>query len=307
MLSSVKGNPLKFYTLNVLILLCYLVLAHKPLHADSLQVNYFTPKNVYSFAEYLFQEGDYLRAAGEFQRYLYGLGSSPTGADSVLYKIGFCYQLGKDFTKAINYFQRVIDNDPQSAYLTNSYYQIAYSYFLIERYRESISYSHSILPLITLDHNKLKMQQLIGLNYIYQKQWIRAANFLYSLDEATKNNSLTILLMDFAEKGQYLERKNELLAGLFSAVIPGTGKVYCGRFSDGLFSFIMVGLTGWQAYENFRKDGMRSVKGWIYGTMGGVFYLGNIYGSIVAAKIYNEKQENKLLNKVGLSINVYFR
>jgi tetratricopeptide (TPR) repeat protein len=297
---------LRLHKIIVPILLCYLTLADK-LHADTLDINYFTPKNVYSFAEYLFKEGDYLRAAGEFQRYLYGLGSQHAFADSVLYKIGLCYQLGKNFTRAINYFKKVIDANPQSAYLTNSYYHIAYSYFLMQKHRESISYSDSVLPLIRLDYNKLKMQQLIGLNYIYQKKWLSAADFLYSLDETAKNDSLTMLLMDFAEKGQYLGRKNELLAGFFSAVIPGAGKVYCGRASDGFFSFIVVGLMGWQAYENFRKDGIDSVKGWIYGTMGGVFYLGNIYGSIVAAKIYNEQQENKLLDKVGLYINVYLR
>jgi len=113
--------------------------------------------------------------------------------------------------------------------------------------------------------------------------------------------------MDFAEKGLYLERKSELLAGLSSAVIPGAGKAYCGHSTDALFSFIMVGLMGWQAYENFREDGIGSVRGWIYGTIGGVFYLGNIYGSIAAAKIYNEQQENKLLDKLKFSINVYIR
>ncbi|HID93977.1 MAG TPA: tetratricopeptide repeat protein [bacterium (Candidatus Stahlbacteria)] len=303
----VKINPKMFYKLNALILLCFLVLMHNPLHADSLSVNYFTPKNVYSFAEYLFQEGDYLRAAGEFQRYLYGLGSFPAGADSVLYKIGLCYQLGKDFAKAIDYFRRVVDNYPQSTYIARSCYQIAYSYFLMGKYRKSISYLDSVLPLLELNHDKLKMQQLIGLNYIYQRQWKKAYNFLYSLDEDTKNDSLTILLMSFARKGEHLQHKNKLVAGFLSSVIPGTGKVYCGRSSDGLFSLIVVGLMGWQAYESFHKDGIHSVKGWIYGTIGGIFYLGNIYGSIVAAKIYNEQQEDKLLDKVGFYINVYLR
>ncbi|MEJ2567876.1 MAG: hypothetical protein P8Z50_03225 [candidate division WOR-3 bacterium] len=65
-----------------------------------------------------------------------------------------------------------------------------------------------------------------------------------------------------------------------------------------------VGITGWQAYEGFKADGVHSVKGWIFGVVGGIFYLGNIYGSVVAADIYNEEQEvffrlsvNKYLNE----------
>ena len=33
------------------------------------QVDYYSPENVRTFAEYLLQQGDYLRAAGEFERY----------------------------------------------------------------------------------------------------------------------------------------------------------------------------------------------------------------------------------------------
>ena len=45
------------------------------------EVDYYSPENVLQFADFLFEEGDYLRAAGEYQRYLYyaRLETAPTG------------------------------------------------------------------------------------------------------------------------------------------------------------------------------------------------------------------------------------
>lgn len=270
------------------------------------KIRYFIPENIYRFADHLYKEGDYLKAAGEFQRYLFTFDSLPPNADSIFYKIGLCYRLARNFPKAINYFNKIIENYPQSPYLSKAYYQIALSYSLEGRYKESTQFLNSNLPFINQDDAKLKMNQLIGLNYIQQKKWNEAADFLSSLNTPIKRDSVTILLTNFTKEGQRLPRKSKFLAGLFSSVIPGTGKMYCNRSWDGFFSLLIVGITGYQAYEGFRKDGIYSIKGWVFGSIGAVFYLGNIYGSVVAAKIHNEQQEENFLNKVRISINAYF-
>ena len=277
------------------------------LMTNSLQENHYRPENILRFAEFLFMEGDYLRAAGEFQRYLYYFDSLPREADYIFYKIAFCYRLSKDYQKSIDYFQKIIFNYPQSIYLNDSYFQIAHSYFLMSKYKKSISFSNSNISFIKSDVQRLKIKQLIGLNYIYQKRWSKAIDFFDLLKNNEKNNYLTTSLRNFAKQGAKLRRKSKLLAGIMSAVIPGTGKMYCHRTTDGLFSLLTIGLTAWQAYDGFRKNGVKSVKGWIYGTISAFFYVGNIYGSIVAVKIYNQQSESKLLSKVGVMINVRFK
>ena len=162
------------------------------------------------------------------------------------------------------------------------------------------------MPSVEENDALLKMKRLVGLNYIQQKEWNEAFGFLEISSSNAKRDSLTILLADFAREGQQLPRRSEFLAGLFSTVIPGTGKIYSNRSIDGLFSLLTIGLTGWQAYEGFSKDGSKSVKGWVFGSISGVFYLGNIYGSVVAAQIYNDQQAEKLLDRVRATVNVYF-
>ena len=38
----------------------------------SLGLNMFSPKNILNFADFLYEQKDYLRASGEYLRYLYG-------------------------------------------------------------------------------------------------------------------------------------------------------------------------------------------------------------------------------------------
>jgi tetratricopeptide (TPR) repeat protein len=277
------------------------------LSAGQVQENYFLPDNILRFAESLYREGDYLRAAGEFQRYLYSFDLRPPNAASIHFKIGLCYRLGREFQKSISYFDKAIELDPQILLTWDSYGQIAYSFFLMGEYQQSLSFLAEKWTLVPSGEGRLKMSLLTGANYLYQKQWNAGEAYLSSLESSFRNHNLSQSMMSFVKEGQRLPRKSEALAGFLSAVIPGAGKIYSRRTTDGLVSLFTVGMTAWQAYEGFRRDGLRSVKGWIYGTISAYFYLGNIYGSVVAVRIYNEDLENKLLDKIGVAVHVIFQ
>ncbi len=268
------------------------------------QVDYFSPQYVYKFAEYLYDEGDYLRAAGEFQRYLL-LIEAHANNESTLFKIGEYYRLANQPQRAITYFQRIIDEYPQGSYRDSASYQIAYSYFAMGQYDQSLRYIDGH-PFQSSDYNE-RLNIFRGVNYLCLKEWKRAHSiFLSHLNSNDSSDSLTVKLNQLALEGTQLPYKSPFISGLLSSIVPGTGKMYADRFRDGFSSLITVGLTGWQAYEGFRKDGVDSTKGWIYGTLCGIFYLGNIYGSSVAVKIYNEKLEDNLLKKAGITIEAYF-
>ena len=268
------------------------------------QVDYFAPENVYRFAEYLYQEGDYLRAAGEFQRYLLLAGTS-ADTDSTLFRIGTCYRLGRDPQRGLTYFQRIVNENPQSSFIDQASYHIAYSYFEMKQYDQSIRYIEKYCS--QSPECQAQLTNLLVVNHLYLKKWEKAHTIsLLSVDHNHDFlDSLTLSLNRLALEGIQLPYKNTIKAALMSSLIPGTGKMYAHRFSDGLYSLVIVGLTGWQAYQGFNKDRSRSTRGWIYGTLCGGFYVGNVYGSIVAARIYNEKLENNLLKKLGVIIELY--
>ena len=78
--------------------------------------------------------------------------------------------------------------------------------------------------------------------------------------------------------------KSPALAGLLSALLPGAGRVYAGRWFDGLMGFFMVYLTATSAYESSKREDSLS-KVFSY-SLAGIFYTGEIYGAYRSAKYY---------------------
>lgn len=296
----------------------------------SAQVDYYSPENVLQFADFLFEEGDYLRAASEYQRYLYyaRLENTPTeenqtpesqtpenrtpenqttvrnAREAVHYKIALCYRLGGEPMRAIDTFETLLQKHPQSPFASRAYYQLGVSYFLMEQFSDAVQFLQKTLPRITDARLHTEAKQLIGLAYLMQKQWREADEVFMALQAPAMaiGTDKAAMYRQYAVQGANLPNRNPFLAGLLSTMLPGAGRLYTGRTGDAIASLIIVGLTGWQAYDGFNRDGITSVKGWTFGTIGGAFYLGNIYGSVISARVYNRTVENEFLSTLSIEL-----
>ena len=117
---------------------------------------------------------------------------------------------------------------------------------------------------------------------------------------------MTISLIKRAKTELHRPRKSPLLAGFLSTLIPGSGKIYSGRGIDGIFTFLVITLTGFRAYEGFSDDQWESARFWTYGSISGFFYLGNVYGSVLSARIVNNEADEKAINEIKVKFNVHF-
>jgi tetratricopeptide (TPR) repeat protein len=263
-------------------------------------VDYYHPANVLKFANALYRQGDYLRAAGEYQRYLF---HKPQNADQILYQIAVSYRLGGQVDRALQFFETIPREHPQSEFADIAHTEIGYSYLLMGQYDQSIRFLNETQHRIHDRNYRWRSQQLIGLNYLMQKRWDDASRLFNQFDRNIIPPDLQETVSTYkgyAEDGKNLPAKSPIFAGLFSAIVPGTGKIYAGRSNDALFTWLVLGLTGWQAYDGFHRDGVSSTKGWIFGTIGGFFYLGNVYGSTVAVQIYNRQVEAEFLATIQI-------
>jgi TM2 domain-containing membrane protein YozV len=95
-----------------------------------------------------------------------------------------------------------------------------------------------------------------------------------------------------------LPRKSPLLAAALSMLVPGLGRVYLGRWPDGLISFLLVGTTAALAAQGFYDEGRGSVRGWILGGVSALLYAGNVYGSAVGAVVQRRDAEDALMQEV---------
>jgi TM2 domain-containing membrane protein YozV len=99
-------------------------------------------------------------------------------------------------------------------------------------------------------------------------------------------------------EGLAIKDRSPFLAGVMSAVIPGSGKMYAGRFWDGLQAFSMVVAPAYNAYYHFKTKGMKTFEGWLWTSVASWFYLSDIYGSVKATLEYNDMQRFKIIEKL---------
>ena len=83
------------------------------------------------------------------------------------------------------------------------------------------------------------------------------------------------------------KKKSPTLAGILSAIVPGAGRVYAGRWFDGFMSFVMVYLTASSAIDASKRDNYFG-KSFAY-SMAVIFYTGEIYGAYRSAKYYQRQ------------------
>ena len=95
-----------------------------------------------------------------------------------------------------------------------------------------------------------------------------------------------------------LPRRSPWVAAALSAVVPGLGRVYIGRWPDGVISFVLVGLTAGLSAQGFYEDGRDSVRGWILASFGALLYAGNVYGSAVGALVQRREAEDALMGEI---------
>ena len=290
------------------LLIIFLTVTLLPSAVAEEPIEYYAPENVRKFADFLYEEGDYLRAAGEYQRYLFyssrskaRLESDPTeeGTDGeqIRYKIAVCYRFAGQTDQAIRGFETLLRTHPEGQFASRAYYQIGATYFLMDQFEQSAQFLHGALPYIVDTRQHAEAEQLVGLSYLMQKQWSEADEVFKTLQESDVLvvSEKAKVYHKYAEAGARLPTRSPFLAGALSTIVPGAGRLYTDRIGDALSSLVTVGLTGWQAYDGFRRDGLSSVKGWTFGTLSTIFYVGNIYGSVISARVYNRHVADEFL------------
>jgi TM2 domain-containing membrane protein YozV len=242
---------------------------------------FYLPENIRKFADHLFTEKDYLRSVFEYEKLLqYGKN------DTIEFKIPVAYQLMGKYDLALQGFSEI---NKESVYYDESEKEYCKTLLLSARYDELQN---------KLTRNDVKdYQRLLYLSYLFTSAKLPGEqNFLNAFPSSEKEN-----LQDFFNEKRDPPYKSSLLAGLFSTIIPGSGKIYLGEIGDGVTAFIATSLFAFLSYDNFRAN--HNFRGWIFSGIGVFFYTGNIYGSVAAAQIYNAKVDYEYKKKLKDYLN----
>ena len=236
-----------------------------------------TPANTRKFADHLFSGKDYLRSVFE-----YGKLPEYEKNDTIEFKIPLAYQLMGKYDLALEKFLSV---NKESVYYDQSVKEYYKTLLQAGRYNELQS---------KLANNDVKdFQRLLYLSYLFTSNELPTEqNFLEAFPLSGKES-----LLNFFSEKKNPPYKSSLLSGLFSAIIPGSGKIYLGEIGDGITAFIATSLFAFLSYDNFRAN--HDFRGWLFSGLGFFFYAGNIYGSVAAAQIYNAKVDYEYKEKLN--------
>ncbi|WKK85708.2 hypothetical protein QYS48_00980 [Marivirga arenosa] len=225
------------------------------------------------FASYLFKSGQYDLSAMEYERLLF----MDEDNDTLKYNLINSYFQNEQIDKALDRTQYLY---PSLADLSIRMAELYTQILILGGRFSTFDNEFKELPLKENDKRIYQFHK----DFLSQN-WEQVKQGTIQLSE-DDHPSMGNLLMLYNKHESYKPKK-PWVAGLLSAVIPGSGKFYTGNWKDGAFSFIAIGGLAFQSYRGFSKNGVSSASGWIFGAVATGFYAGNIYGSAKSAQVRN--------------------
>jgi TM2 domain-containing membrane protein YozV len=245
--------------------------------------NYFAPESVAAFAAELFAQGDFLRAGYEYERYLF---SQPLAGDELAAaheRAGRAFRCGGDFERALEHFRRM--REASAGVREEAAAEIGLSYLHLGDAAGSLDFLRNEPGWQASG----RLSRLAAADLILLGRWEESLETVAGQPGAEAEQ-----LRALAHQGATMRRKSPTFALVISAVVPGAGKMYAGETGDGIQSLILVGALAALSAASFHADGVESWRGWLYVSLGGLMYAGNLYGSAVSARRYNQKQKEAL-------------
>lgn len=288
-----------------------------------LSSNAFTEQNITikQFADSLFREEDYYRAITEYKRFLFLYPKHPK-SDETKFLIGFSYFKGEKRDAAIRYFEELSSDSSKkaSAFFEESYFFIGQTHFLANRHPIARAQWQEFLEKYPKSQFADAAHYQRGWSFFLEEELERSKEAFKKVTakeshpEAKPRDLLKISLTFKEHAGKMIEeidrwgdhpRRSPLLAGVMSALLPGSGQWYTGRFWDGFSALLINGIFIYGIYAAF--DAELYAAGGILAFFGTGFYGGNIFSAVSGAYKFNrnikESQWQRLKSQHGLDFN----
>lgn len=252
------------------------------------QENILDYRNSLEFARYLRSTGQYSFAMEEYER-LYFLWPGDT---TIKLELVQSYRLNRQCDRLDHSFRILEDNIYRNHSLPAAKEYLAFSLTCKSGSERFFDITEMLKPgdrsFYELSYFWVSGRYDSAFNYSSHNKELIMAN----------NPGLYRLTYNF-ENEKY---KSPALAVMMSALIPGSGKAYSNRWGDAIVSFLFIGSNAWAAYRAFDKKGIKSVNGWIFGSLAFSFYSANLWGSAKAAKTYNSDMRQRYQDNAELII-----
>jgi tetratricopeptide (TPR) repeat protein len=240
------------------------------------------------FAYDLMANGHWEQAIEEFRRFCYFHPEDPL-VPKASFSIGRCYELVGRFGEAVEAYRRVASlyaDDPAGR---EALFRVGEASYRAERFEEARIALDRFVIERPEDPWKWKARYRGAWASLHLHAFVLAREeFSFLASEENPYRRPAQQISGGIEEIKELPYRSPVMAGVLSALLPGSGQFYGGARKDGLLAFLVNGALIAASVGAWNQE--------VYGVAGLVsvvaltFYAGNIYGAINSAHLANQKR-----------------
>lgn len=223
--------------------------------------------------------------------------------DSMNFILGWVYYSEKEMDSSIHYFS-MVSEESGSYYKARFYKELEHLYLgnYMRALDEMLSFNSKNQLFAGLSHVQLAGLGLLTRDFdLYHSNILEIPDNYYALNQAKGK-----LEAQYAQMRSF-KHKSMFISGFLSAMVPGLGKVYCGKYTEGLSAFILSGITGAIAYENISKRGIYDIGSIFFTGLFATYYIGNIWGSVFSVRIRENEYFEHKTEEILLDLHIPLR
>jgi tetratricopeptide (TPR) repeat protein len=269
----------------IFILILLLLSSGRGFAAEDLTAQYYDlrEKEILQFTNDLFIAGEYYRAITEARRYLSLFPGRPQ-AEEMAKMIGDAYLLSHEWADAIIACDQFLVQFPGSP-RTNA---VTFTKAIALLKQGTTAEAERLFQLILSSSNREKKSEAARweiLLLIRQNRFDEAERLLRDRMVRPEIEPEAGVMREILAEKREAGFKSPGTAGLLSAILPGSGQFYNGRYQDGTYSFLLNALFLLGAWKAFDSD--NNALGGILALLEIGWYAGGIYGAVGGAHKVN--------------------
>lgn len=261
------------------------------------------PERISAFADHLFDQEDYYRAITEYERLIFLFPKHPL-AKTAEYRIALAYFKGEKLPQAIQRLRKISEDRAGEDLGKQALATLGDAYVQKKEYTAAIEVFDRFLKADPGHQQADAVRIKIGWAYLRQGNWRQASEEFRKLPQDSPLRQNAEGLAQDAAAYPDIPAKSPVLAGGLSAVLPGAGQLYVGRPTDAAISFALNSVFLWATIEAFNND--NNVTGAILLFFESGWYLGNVYNAVNNAHKYNRRAEQTYLDRLSNQYGISF-
>lgn len=248
-----------------------------------------------SFADSLFGEGDYYRAITEYKRFIHLAPGSPDAPRARL-QIALAFLQGERWEEALRELGALADAHPDDDTGIRATFAIGLVHYRRGAFPEAAAACAGFLLRYPDRPEAGEAAALLGWSRLKLGDRAAAAAAFADLPGEPGLGDEGRRLAEIISRGGPSPRRSPAVAGVLSALIPGTGQLYIGRPTDALVAAVLNGLFILAAVDSFENGA--EATGAVMALLGATWYLGNIQNAVGGAHKYNQAREREWIERL---------